>query len=368
MAADLSGSVPPFVLDRRVVVVGAGTGAGAHLRALREIGCPVAGVVTHDPGRAAAVRAMFPDARVCWPATDALDLKPDLAIVASPAGTHLDIVREAARRGIDVLVEKPLEARLDRAEELVSVARDSGVGLAVCFQHRAKPAGRALRSLVEGGALGTVTGGAVTVPWWRPQAYYDVPGRGSYGRDGGGVLITQAIHTLDLFLSAAGPPVRVRADASRVAQRMQAEDTILGVLDYGGGRLVPVYATVAGYPGRDEELWISGTAGTALARGADLLRYTAVGTGPEVVVDGSADAGGSTAADPGAMPTAWHRALLEDAMAAFATGREPLAGGASALITQRTVAAMYRSAGTGGWVDLDDPALAAEPEASRPLA
>lgn len=355
-------------LSRSVVVVGAGTGAGAHLRALREIGCPVVGVVTHHPDRIAAVRALFPDTRVCWPATEALDLGADLAVVASPAGTHLAIVREAARRGIDVVVEKPLEARLDRAVGLVAVARDSGVGLAVCFQHRAKPAGRALRSLVGNGALGTFTGGAVTVPWWRPQSYYDVPGRGSYDRDGGGVLITQAIHTLDLFLAVAGPPVRVRVDASRVAQRLEAEDTILGVLDYDGGRLVPVYATVAAYPGRDEELWISGTSGTALVRGADLLRYTAVGAEPEVMVDGSADAGGSTAADPGAMPTAWHRALLEDAMESFATGREPLAGGASALVTQRVVAAMYRSAGNGRWVELDDPALTAEPEASQPLA
>lgn len=355
-------------LSRSVVVVGAGAGAGAHLRALREIGCPVVSVVTHHPDRIAAVRALFPDTRVCWPATEALDLGADFAIVASPTGTHLAIVREAARRGIDVVVEKPLEARLDRAVGLVAVTRDSGVGLAVCFQHRAKPAGRALRSLVEDGALGTFTGGAVTVPWWRPRSYYDVPGRGSYHRDGGGVLITQAIHTLDLFLSVVGPPVRVRADASRVAQRMEAEDTVLGVLDYDGGRLVPVYATVAAYPGRDEELWISGTSGTAAVRGADLLRYTAVGAEPEVVVDGSADAGGSTAADPGAMPTAWHRALLENAMESFATGREPLAGGASALVTQRVVAAMYRSAGNGRWVELDDPALAAEPEASRPLA
>lgn len=83
---------------RRVVVVGAGTGAGAHLRALREIGCQVVGVVTRHPGRAANARAIFPDTRVCWPATEALDIGADVAIVASPAGTHLSVVREAARR------------------------------------------------------------------------------------------------------------------------------------------------------------------------------------------------------------------------------------------------------------------------------
>jgi predicted dehydrogenase len=326
-------------------------------------------VVTHHPARVAAARALFPDVRVCWPATEALDLGADVAIVASPAATHLDVVREAARRGIDVVVEKPLDASLDRAEQVVAVTRDSGVGLAVCLQHRTRPAGRALRSLVETGALGAFTGGAVTVPWWRPRTYYDEPGRGSYARDGGGVLITQAIHALDLFVSAletaVGAPVRVRADATRVVQPMEAEDTIAGVLDYGGGRLAPVYATVAAHPGRDEELWLSGTAGTALLRGADLLRYTAPGTEPDLVVTGG---GGSTAADPGAMPTAWHRALLEDAMRSFATGGQPLASGASVLVTQRVVAAMYRSAGAGDWVDLDDPVLSADPAGSRPLA
>jgi UDP-N-acetyl-2-amino-2-deoxyglucuronate dehydrogenase len=349
---------------RRVVVVGAGFGAGAHLRALHEMGCRVVAVVTRRPDRADAVHRLFPDARVCWPAVDALDVGADLAIVASPAGTHLDVAREAARRGIDLVVEKPLEASLDRAEDLVAAARDGGVGLAVCLQHRAKPAGRELRSLVGSGALGTVTGGAVTVPWWRPPAYYDEPGRGTYARDGGGVLITQAIHTLDLFLAAVGSPTRVRAAATRAAQPMEAEDTIAGVLDYGGGRLAPVYATVAAYPGRDEELWISGTAGTAFVRGADLLRYTAPGADPEIVVTGPA---GSTAVDPGAMPTAWHRSLIEDALRSFATGGQPLAGGESALVTQRVVAAMYRSAGIDDWVDVGDPALLADPGGSRPL-
>ncbi|OLB77702.1 MAG: hypothetical protein AUI14_15355 [Actinobacteria bacterium 13_2_20CM_2_71_6] len=335
--------------DLRVVVIGAGNGASAHLRALHEMRARVVAIVTHHPGRTAAARHLFPDAHVDWPAPEALRHGADLAIVASPTATHLDLVREAVNRGIDVVVEKPLDARLDRAEELVELARVSGVGLAVCFQHRAKPAGRALRALVESGQLGAFTGGTVTVPWWRPRSYYDEPGRGSYARDGGGVLITQAIHTLDLFMSAVGVPVRVRAEATRAVQPMEAEDTITGILDYGDGRLVPVYATVAAYPGRDEELTVSGTAGTALLRAAELIRFAAPGADPEVVV---ADHGASTAVDPSAMPTAWHRALLEDAVESFASGREPLASGPSALATQRVVTAMYEAARTGDWVDV----------------
>src|SRR5205823_4001264 len=123
----------------RVVVIGAGNGAGAHLRALRELDCAVTAVVTGHPERRAAA-------------------------------------------------------------------------LAVCLQHRTKPAGRALRALVDSGALGTFTGGSVSVPWWRPASYFAEPGRGTYARDGGGVLITQAIHTLDLLLWVLGTPVRVRAE------------------------------------------------------------------------------------------------------------------------------------------------------------
>jgi predicted dehydrogenase len=335
--------------DLRVVVIGAGFGAGAHLRALRQLGCQVAAVVTGHPERRAAALAMFPDAEVDWPATEALRRGADLAIIASPSDTHLEVAREAVARRIDLVVEKPIDARLDRAEELVELARQGGVGLAVCLQHRYKPAGRALRSLVGSRGLGTFTGGSVTVPWWRPREYYDEPGRGTYARDGGGVLITQAIHTLDLFVSVVGAPLRVRAQGGRVVQPMEAEDTITGVLDYGAGRLVSVHATVAAFPGRDEELCIAGTAGTALLRGADLMRYPAPGAEPEVLV---ADPAASTAVDPSAMPTAWHRALLEDAVESFAAKRPPLADGPSALVTQRVVAAMYEAARTERWVDV----------------
>src|SRR5437764_8783824 len=337
--------------DLRVVVVGAGFAAGAHLRALLQMGCQVTAVVTGHPERRRAALAMFPDAEVDWPAEEALRHGADLAIIASPSDNHLEVARQAVARGIDIVVEKPIDARLHHAEQLVDVARDAAGGLAVVLQHRYKPAGQALRALMDSGRLGTFTSGTVSVPWWRAYEYYDEPGRGTYARDGGGVLITQAIHTLDLFLFVVGAPVQVRAQAARVLQPMEAEDTLAGVLDYGDGRLVTVYATVAAYPGRDEELCVVGTDGTALLRAADLLHYTAPAEAPEILV---ADPAASTAVDPSAMPTAWHRTLLEDAVEAFAAHREPLASGPSALVTQRVVAALYESARRdASWVEVD---------------
>jgi UDP-N-acetyl-2-amino-2-deoxyglucuronate dehydrogenase len=330
----------------RVAVIGAGVGAMAHLLALSELGWPVVAVATRREDRAAAVHELHPEARVCWPADDAFRTGVDLAIVASPADTHLDMVRLAASNVVDVVVEKPLHARLDLAEELVGLARKTGIGLAVCLQHRAKPAGRAFKSLVDSGELGELTGGSVSVPWWRPQSYYDVPGRGTYARDGGGVLITQAIHALDLFLSVVGPPARVLAGAGRTtAHRMEAEDGIGGVLDYGSGRLVSFHATVAQFPGRAEELVVAGTNGTAVLTGSTLIHYPAA----RVLID---DDGSSASADPSSLPVAWHKALLTDAVEAFGSGREPLASGASALVTQRVVAAAYESASSGGWIEV----------------
>lgn len=345
-------------MSRRVAVLGAGLAAGPHLAALERAGCEVVTVATRSEERAARVRARFPGARRCWPPETALVDGVDLALVLSPPSTHVELVRAAAERGIDVLVEKPLEIGLARADELVRVAEEAGIGLAVCFQHRAKAAGRMLHELFTGGELGTLVGGSVNVHWWRPQSYYDEPGRGTYARDGGGVLITQAVHVLDLFLWTAGPPRRVVAHAGTSAlHRLEAEDTLGAVLDYGDGRIVTLYATTAAPPGRDEQITLAGSAGTAVLTGGELVLHRKAGPAAETV---ASEAGSATAADPSLMPSGWHQAILDDALAAFAGRREPLAGGRSALATQRVIAALYASAAEGRWVDVDDDDLLKE--------
>src|SRR2546423_11145005 len=125
--------------DLRVVMIGAGFAAGAHLRALRQMGARVTAVVTAHPQRRQAALSMFPDAAVDWPAPEALRRGADLAIVASPSDTHLDLVREAATRGVDVIVEKPLDGPLHRAEELVRPAQRTGHRLAAGLPDRAQP-------------------------------------------------------------------------------------------------------------------------------------------------------------------------------------------------------------------------------------
>jgi len=217
----------------------------------------------------------------------------------------------------------------------------------VCLQHRLKPATAALHALLREGGLGRLTGGVVVVPWWRGQEYYDRPGRGSPGHDGGGALITQAIHTLDVLVYCAGLPERVvGAATATLAHRMAAEDVAAATLRYPGGALVGLVASTAANPGGTERVELWGTAGSAVLAGGGL---TVFDPRPRVVV---AESGASAASDPGALPLDWHLRLWRDTLDAFAEGREPCASGRSALDTQRLVDAIYRAAASGNGADL----------------
>ena len=343
----------------RAVVLGVGVAGLAHLAALKAAGIEVACVSTRDAGRLCAARAVVADVEVAWPPAVALNApRVDLVIVATPPGTHLDLVRLAAARRLDVLVEKPLEVDLPRARALVDVAGAAGIGLAVCFQHRTKPAAGALRDLVRRGGLGNLTGGSVVVPWWRGQDYYDRPGRGRPDHDGGGVLITQAVHFLDLFTWCAGMPgVVLGAAGLGPAHRIPSEDGFSGTLRYANGALVGVAATTAAYPGGVERLAVWGTKGSAELHGGTLTVYDAVDPDGRTVVRDDAPGAGS---DPAGLPVRWHQRLIESTVDAFAHGRRPPCDGRSALATQSLVASLYRSAAKGAWVAVDDPVLYGE--------
>lgn len=335
-------------MSRRVALIGAGLAAGPHLQALREMDCEVPVVATTSRERFSAVRTLFPRVEQAGVA-DALAANVDAALVLTPPGTHLDIVEAAAAAGVPVVVEKPVEISLPRAERLVGVAERAGIGLAVCFQHRAKPAAQALQRALTAESMGDVLGGAVTVPWWRSPAYYQQPGRGTYRRDGGGVLITQAVHVLDLLVWLIGAPQRLSAVAGySPLHHAEVETTISMLLDYGHGRGVTFFATVAAAPGADEELTLVTTTGTAHMRGARLHLTGSSGT---VRIEDEENSAG--VADPAALPSSWHRALLRDALESFEYGSRPLGDAGSAIRTQQVVTAAYHAAMTGEWAEID---------------
>ncbi|MGV9734883.1 Gfo/Idh/MocA family protein [Rhodococcus aetherivorans] len=329
-------------MTRRAVVVGAGLASAAHLTALRAVGADVVGVVTRDETRAAAARRLAPEAQILPNLDAAVALDADTAVVVTPPSSHLAVASALAERGLDLVIDKPLAASLHDAQAIVDVAERSSVRAAVTLQHRYKDAARRARQLLSDGALGALRSATVTVPLWRPDSYYTEAGRGTWDRDGGGVLITQAIHTLDLYLSLTGQARSVVAAASTSRGRLEAEDTIHLLIDHGT-HTASVTASTAAWPGGAETIHLYGDAGQLRLVGDSLSWSGDGGDGFRPLVDGSVDASGP---DPLSM-TAWFQSLYDDVFASWAAGAAPLSNARSGLLVQAVIDAAYRSAAAG---------------------
>jgi predicted dehydrogenase len=198
-----------------------------------------------------------------------------------------------------------------------------------------------MRQLVRHEALGEITAASVDMRWWRPQSYYDQPGRGTRARDGGGVLLTQGIHTLDNFLDIVGEPAELAAFVhTSAAHRMECEDVVAAALRYANGATATINATVTAYPGFAERIEYCGTLGTATLTGGQLdVRW----------LDGRVETTGETqvqggGADPMAFTHHAHKAVIEDFTDAIRDGRDPRIAGQSALPVQRLIDALLESA------------------------
>ncbi len=327
-------------------MIGAGLAATPWLEALADLECDVVTVATRDSERFARVARLFPDVVQCWPPEDALvpaDL--DACVNLSPPSFHLDGVRLAADRRIPLLIEKPLELDLDRASRAVAIARQAGVPLAVCFQYRYREAARTLRALIDDGSIGPIRAATLEVPWWRDDDYYSQPGRGTYARDGGGVLMTQAIHGLDLLLWYLGEPRSVYAALSRgTFHDLEAEDLATGILHFPDA-LGTVFATTGARSAEETTLRLLGEKATAVLAGNELRVYDGDGDVDAVdVTDGQAT---TPASGPMDFPARWHRQLIAEALEAFDAGEPPPISGEDALASLALIDAMERSAEQG---------------------
>lgn len=318
-----------------LAVIGLGPAAEPHAKALAELAgrARVVWAVARTPARAGIAAARG------WPFTT--DLEAAIAdpavravLVLTPPAAHLDVAARALAAGRHVLVEKPLELTSARAAQLVDAADAAGLRLGVVLQHRFRAGALALAGLLAEGRLGAVQAATVAVPWWRPQAYYDEPGRGTLARDGGGVLLTQAIHTLDLFRALLGVRRVVAAQVATTAlHRMQTEDHVHALLELANGAPASLVATTAAYPGRPERIEVIGSRGTARFEGNSLVAEFLDGTRLERLSDARTGSGaGIMDFDHGP-----HRALIADFLEAVQQDRPPRVTGADALATQRLI-------------------------------
>jgi len=225
-----------------------------------------------------------------------------------------------------------------------------GLRFGIVLQHRFRAASLRLRAIMDGGELGALLSGSAAIRWWRTTEYFEQTGRGMRARDGGGVLLTQAIHTLDLFGSLAGPIARVAAfAATSPLRRIDTEDVAAAAIGFRNGAIGTIDATSVAYPGFPERIELACERGTAIlaAEALDIFHKD----GRHERCQGS-DAGGG-GADPMAFSHEAHRALIEDFLAAVREGRDPAVSGRKALAVHRLIEAILDSSATGRVVELE---------------
>ena len=325
-----------------VGVIGLGMASTPHLLALRELEAQgrirIIGGHAPSPARRDAFAA-----RWSLPAfADQAELLAapglDLVLLLTPPWTHLPIAQAVLEAGKHLIVEKPLEATVARAEALADVADAAGRLCAVCLQHRFRPAAVRLKAALESGQLGQPLSASASIRWWRDDAYFAQPGRGTVARDGGGVLLTQAIHTIDLLLHLAGPVREVAGfAATSPLRRIDTEDVVGAALRFESGAIGVLDATTVARPGFPERIEIAGTRGSAVLAAHRLELHGAEGATPEIVGEEGSGGGG---ADPMAFDHGPHRAMIAEMLDAIETGRAPLHAARTALPAQRLIQAI----------------------------
>jgi predicted dehydrogenase len=322
----------------RVGIVGLGMGAVKHALALHELAprVRVAGVWSPTALRRAAFAETYglPQAETLEALLE--DRHLGLVILATPPWTHLDLATRFARAGKHVLLEKPVEGTLARAEELVAACESAGVTLGVVFQNRFRTPHLCLARVMAAGRLGPVLSASAAIRWWRPDSYYAGSGRGMRQQDAGGVLLTQAIHALDQLVAFAGPAASVAGFHATTALRsIDTEDVAAGAVRWRSGALGVVDATTASFPGTSERIDLACANGSAvLERKRVVIRLR---DGTDIIEEDAPDAAEH-------LP---HRRLIEDLLDAIETGRPPQASGRSSLDVHRLIDALLRSGESG---------------------
>ena len=326
-----------------IAVIGLGAALTPHAKALLDLEdrAHVVHAVARNPEarRLTAERYGFPVsadalAAIADPAVDAV-------MILTPTNAHLDLALAAFAAGKHVLCEKPVEVTVERGERLVAAGRAANRRLSIMFQMRFRAASQRLKALLDAGGLGTIQAATLTVPWWRAQAYYDQPGRGVLARDGGGVLMIQAIHALDLFRWFVGVrSVEAAMIRTTALHRMETEDYASALVRLGNEAPGTIVATVAAYPGGPEQILVIGDKAIARMAGGNLRVSWLNGT-EETIEDTVATGSGFGWM---AFSHAPHKAVIADFLDAIEHDREPAIPGEDALATQRIIDAIIGKA------------------------
>jgi predicted dehydrogenase len=269
----------------------------------------------------------------------------ELVIIGSPSGLHAAQGIAAARHGLHVLTEKPIEISIARADALIEAAKQSKVQLGVIFQDRRKPHICQLKNWIDQGLLGEILFVDARVKWYRPPEYYaGSRWRGTLALDGGGALINQGVHTIDLLLWLLGNVVRVQARTATQLYKIEAEDTAAAILEFASGALGVFHATTAAYPGYPRRVEITGTEGTVILEHdriiAANLRNAAAAI-ESALLDENLSSSTATVSD-----FRGHQSVLDDFLQAIQQNRAPACDGIEGRRSLALIEAIYRAAKT----------------------
>jgi predicted dehydrogenase len=283
----------------------------------------------------------------------------DIVNIVTPSGLHAEIAIAAAQAGKHVIVEKPMDITIEKAHSMIQACRDAGVKLSVISQHRFDSSTVRVKKDIENGKLGEMILGQAAVNWYRSQEYYDSGDwRGTWALDGGGALMNQSIHTIDLLQYLMGPVESVYAHTALLShERIEVEDVAVATVKFKNGALGTIVGTTSAYPGMSARLELFGTHGSAVIENdrlthlyyRDQAEQGAMYGGGQAVnlaVEESSS-NGTGAADPAAISRESHRLQFLDMINAIREDREPLVNGEEGLKPLKIILAIYQSAKTG---------------------
>lgn len=351
-------------------IIGCGVISRFHARAIAETpGVNLVACFNRSPGPAQQLAEQF--GCTAYENLDAMlrDPRVDAVTIATASGAHLEPAVAAAHAGKHLLVEKPLEVTLRRCDQILAACQQAGVRLGTFFPSRFHSASQQLKKAVEGGRFGRITLADAYVKWLRTQAYYDSGAwRGTWALDGGGALMNQAIHSVDLLCWLMGPVAELSAYTATLGhQRIEVEDVAVASLRFESGALGVIEATTASYPGAPKKIELHGTQGSAIIEEEDITRwdFAKPRKSDNALRDAMTRRAGSTggAADPKAIGHAAHAAQIKDFAASIRTGRAPAIDGAEGRRAVEIILAIYQSAQTGRPVKLP---LKADPRRRAP--
>lgn len=252
----------------RFALVGAGIIGSKHGKVMADLSAELelVAVVDIDRSKAEKIAAEFGGA-VYSSLAEALEGESfDAVAVCTPTGTHGDVAIASLKAGKHVMIEKPAEVTLEKTDEIIAAQAEAGTKVTVISQHRFDQSTEILLDAIGKGELGRLTSGIASIDWWRGQSYYDSGDwRGTWAMDGGGALMNQGVHTVDLLVAAMGTPVEVFAYTSRLAhERIEVEDVAVGVVKFESGALGVLHGSTAAFPGLSARLQIHGDKGSAV--------------------------------------------------------------------------------------------------------